>query len=235
MERSTFRLPFSRNVQFLITSPTQASDKKNQKTLPAILALHGMGESAQSFQDKLLNIPEATQALWIFPDGPFPFERRSKPEICYSWYLFAQDQELLRKTMLEVASFLAEALKTLSLSLAINKKRLSVLGFSQGGYLAGVLAAEYQDLFLSACCIGGRFKHEFFQAPTENAPVFLQLHGAEDRSVSPELARKAVDQTKKRGYQANFQLFENHGHECSAEMVCAFLNWEKQLSALKLA
>jgi predicted esterase len=204
--------------------------------LPLTLALHGFGKDAHSFADKLALRDFARDRAWLIPDGFLPFEKRREPGIGYAWYLFAQDQMLLRATMEEACvnlqSVLHRALAEAAESgVAVNRHRISILGFSQGGYLAGVLAAWKPSVFHAAACACGRLKHEFVPAAGDcsdaSKPRFLQLLGERDTSVSPELAARGVEGTRALGYDVESRSFDA-GHEVTPAMLAAFAEWESR-------
>ena len=215
------KIPFTRNTNVIVEVPEGGS----LDSLPVVLALHGMGESAESFRKKLSPLIERSTYALIIPDAPLPFEVRRAKRLGYAWYVFAGDQDLLRESMNAAVEHL---LATLDAVLPPYKqdRKISVVGFSQGGYLASVLGGNNPNKFHSVCCIGGRLKHEFFGSAGEDAPRFLQLHGVEDKGVLLDLAAKAIEPTKELGYEVEIQSFENTGHEVTPEMLEAFWRWE---------
>ena len=224
MPKSHFEIPFTRGCRAHIEAPEGGGKA------PLVLGLHGLSMSGHEMRHWLTPaIAKGTHA-WLLPDGPFPFERRNGNGIGHAWYLFAGDQKRLRATMDEAVGYLAKVLDEAARHVEFDASRVTVLGFSQGGYLASVLGATMQARFRGVCCAGGRLKHEFFAPPVAGkSPKFLQLHGAKDEMVPPGLAEKAVIQTREMGYDVTMKTFEDAGHELPKEMLEAFLEWEGKL------
>jgi len=169
------------------------------------------------------------QHVWLVLDGPLPFERRSTRGIGRAWYLFAGDQSLLKESMETSGRFVLDVLDRAVLQYPVDPARVSLLGFSQGGYLASVIAGRNHSRFKAAACIGGRLKHEFFQPASGAVPDFLQIHGSADASVSPELAKKAADATREQGFRVEVHIEEGTGHDMTPTMVQRFVEWERGL------
>ena len=224
MPKNHFEISFTRGCRAHIEAPDGVGNP------PLVLGLHGLSMSGHEMRHWLAPaIAKGTHA-WLLPDGPFPFERRNGQGIGHAWYLFAGDQKRLRATMDEAIAHLTKVLDEAARQVVFDPARVSVLGFSQGGYLAGVLAAAMQERFRGACCAAGRFKHEFFAPPVAGkAPKFLQLHGARDELVLPSLAEKAAQATRELGYDVTMKVFEDAGHELTPAMQDAFLEWEGTL------
>jgi predicted esterase len=195
---------------------------------PVTLALHGMGENAEWFAQVLQPAIRRGDRVWVIPDGPLPFEKRREPGIGHAWYLFAGDQGRLRAGMAEAARWLAGLIgrvRSDGVRVGVDWGRLDVVGFSQGGYLASVLWMDMPGVS-RVVCIGGRLKQEWWPDEMAGAPQFLQLHGEDDRSVTPELARKAVEAAVARGFSVEYREFPGEGHEVSAGMLEAYGEWE---------
>ncbi|MCK6440637.1 MAG: alpha/beta fold hydrolase [Planctomycetes bacterium] len=197
-------------------------DDKALAKLSVVLALHGMGESGAVFARRLAPVIARNDRAWLIPDGPLPFERRRDRTIGHAWYLFTGDQDALRLSMLESAKYLDAVLAKVP-----AHKKTALIGFSQGGYLAGVYGALRPERVSHVCCAGGRIKHEFFPAAGTNAPRYLQLHGAKDESVLADHAMSAVEATKQKGYDVASRVFADAGHELTPEMMDAFMEWLK--------
>lgn len=196
-----------------------------------VLALHGMGQSPHTMQTMLAPVLDLPCGF-LFPLAPWPYEIR-KPErtvIGHAWYMFNGDQVSLRAWMDIAATHLLGVLDEIALSWKPRKTIL--IGFSQGGYLAGYLGPQNPGRFAAAACIGGRIKHEFLgDCPgVARAMPLLQLHGGRDAAVKPEAAREAVEKTRALGFSA-VTYYEDPaaGHEISAPMAQHLGTWLEAL------
>lgn len=191
-----------------------------------VVALHGMGQSPSTMQvmlAPLLDLP----CGFLFPRAPWPYEIR-KPDrmlIGHAWYMFDGDQAALRASMNLAAAHLLGLLDDVA---APGPRKTVLLGFSQGGYLAGYVAPTHPDHFAAAACIGGRIKHEFLgDSPTgAHAMPLLQLHGGRDPAVKAEAARDAVNKTRALGF-SNVSYHEDPlaGHEITEPMAHHLRAW----------
>lgn len=194
---------------------------------PLTVALHGWSESAESFAQVLAPAIERGGRAWLIPNGPLPFEKRRERGIGYAWYLFAGDQALMRASMGEATAMLSALIGAAvnESDGTINGEAVTLLGFSQGGYLAGVSWMDMPGV-VGVVCIGGRLKAEWWPRKDGRRVRFLQLHGGSDSSVASELAGKGVEEARALGYEAEMAVFEGAGHEVSAAMLKRYLDWE---------
>ena len=177
------------------------------KTLQAFLLLHGLQERGRRIFRKLSPyLPK--DALILSPDAPFPFERG------YTWYFFDRTTQTYQVPM-------SEAIGKLKIYLAEQNPEnlpLTIIGFSQGGYLAPVLAHELQNVQL-VLGLGCEFRSNLIP-DSFNLPL-VGLHGAEDKIVPPAMALEQIERLKERGIECKFSLVENTGHEINPQMGLA--------------
>lgn len=220
----------TRRVPALVIVPDSPAPRGGH---PVTLALHGMGESAESFATVLEPAIAHGRRAWVIPTAPHAFEKRRERGLGHAWYLFAGDQELLRASMIETSGWLAGLMETLHRSAtsndtqpgpALNLGAIDVLGFSQGGYLASVLWMHMTGI-ARVICMGGRLKQEWWPESATPAPRFLHLHGSADESVPVTLARDAAEAAKHKGFDVTFREFATAGHTVTADMLAAYAAW----------
>ncbi|CAG0926774.1 hypothetical protein PLCT1_00167 [Planctomycetaceae bacterium] len=217
--------PFTLDVPYEVVTPPTYEDGKRY---PLVIALHGMGQDPGFLQRDLaplLNKPY----VWLFPRGPYPLEVRGRQmRIGYAWYMYDGDQARLRASMELTSRHLLGLMDTVWNAYRLDLSRAAVLGFSQGGYMAGVLGALNYRRFKAACSIAGRLKHEFFveAAPQAGKRVKLaQVQGGCDESVKPEAAKQAVAECVKLGFGAEYFEDPEAGHEVSPKMAAWLGDW----------
>ena len=214
-------VPFVREVPYRLHLPGGAP-------APLLVALHGKGDRAGRFEE------EARDALpkgWglLVPSAPIPRDARpvaGKETIGGSWYLYDGDTEAFRASLARAEEFLVEVVGRALATGAVDPGRVAVLGFSQGGYLAGVAAVRRRPLFRAAVIAGGRLKVEALGPwlPAARGLPVLGLHGARDTSVRPGPARESIDAARAAGLEAGFREFDA-GHEFSPDMRREAREW----------
>jgi predicted esterase len=188
---------------------------------PLLLALHGYGDDGSRLRERLADLEPAPYAL-LLPDGPYPVEIRDQwpPRLGYAWYQYTGDQTAFVAALDRTSEHLAELLTTVARTQPIDPTRIAVLGYSQGGYLAGVMAlkdhARYRGLVAIAC----RIKVEALTAVLPHARGFevLVLHGVADESVKLEPQQLAIATLRQHGVAVDFQTHAG-GHGLRRELV----------------
>ena len=163
---------------------------------PLLVALHGKGDRADRFEAEALDALPRGWALLV-PSAPLPRDRAGGGDraVGGSWYLYDGDTALFRESLARAEAHVVGLLARILPEApppgfrAPDPARISLLGFSQGGYLAGVAAVRRPGLFRAAVVAGGRLKHEMladaFPAARAAGLALLGLHGAEDGAVHP--------------------------------------------------
>jgi len=159
---------------------------------------------------------------WWVPRGILPCEVRSR-RIGYGWYVFDGDQSALRASMDEARHYLA-ALAAMARR-ALRPSSITLLGFSQGAYLASYAALARPDLFGGVVCCCGRPKAEFAPDLAAARDVrFLVQTGVRDESVSPDLVAKGVQPLLEAGFDIDQRRYEAD-HRLTPEMALDAARW----------
>ncbi len=154
---------------------------------PLVLALHGMGMRAERFAEQVREaLPEGC-ALAV-PTAPLPFEKSAKDgtrEIRRAWYVYAGDSPEFRRDLHSTADLVARLRTAICAGRPIDRHRVVLLGFSQGGYLAGVAGLRDRALYQGLAICAARLKVEMLEAELAGAagyPVLL-VRATEDRAM----------------------------------------------------
>jgi predicted esterase len=176
------------------------------------LILHGFYESAPIIKKKLFSlIPKNSNIL--IPNGCFPLPKRRPDgwELFFSWYFF---DEKTQAFYIEY-SFPAGVLEKLYNQLLPNDLPLTIIGYSQGGYLSPFVAEK-----IKACdqvlTLGCSYRHELLNGSKHfkiNA-----IHGAIDDKVDPINAKKCFDQLPSE-LKGTFEMLEDVGHELEIKFL----------------
>jgi predicted esterase len=200
------------------------------------VALHGKGDRPDRFEREAVAALPAGWALLV-PSAPIPRDRapgHGAGSVGGSWYLYDGDTPLFRESLARAEAFV---LRALDRARAASRRRprgvrppdfrrVALLGFSQGAYLAGVLAVRRPRRFRAAVLVGGRLKHEML-APrfaAARAVRLLALHGSRDEAVRPAPAREGIEAARAAGLEADFRAFDA-GHEFTPAMGRAARRW----------
>lgn len=183
---------------------------KDPKSLT--LLLHGYNERGLRIFRKIRRyLPE--DSYIIAPNGPFPLPR-VKPhrvDFGYAWYFYDPFTKTYHVDQTLVTGLLKELLKQ------ANPENLpvTIIGFSQGGYLAPLIGyAEKNTKHVIG--IGCEFRTRFF--PSRPAFTLDAIHGEIDPIVSYEHAQTEISSLNDLGINVSWHLIPELKHEISAEV-----------------
>lgn len=194
-----------------------------------LVALHGMGMTAEKFARVLRHLPPTDRGLLI-PDGPYPYEMRSADgiQVGRAWYIYRGDQDEFREHLLRSEAYLLALLDTLALREPIAARRTVLVGFSQGGYLAGFVACRHPERFAGLVIASARLKHEFLrpelETPGRRLPRALFLHSASDAQIDARHAHDGVERLRAAGGDAELFL-HGGGHRLPTEALNELHHW----------
>jgi predicted esterase len=177
-----------------------------------ILLLHGLGERGKRIYRKLLKyLPES--ALVIAPNGPFPIRRHKtdRMDFGHSWYFYDKFERKYFITQDLAKYWLRDLLKMEN----PNGLPVTIIGFSQGGYLAPLTGKEISETKLIigiACEFRTTLIHEKLPFP------LAQIHGTNDQVVTMASALTENEKLKEIGIEVDFHPIENAAHEITSEM-----------------
>jgi phospholipase/carboxylesterase len=193
---------------------------------PLLLSLHGFGEDGGRLAARL-PLRGAPYAR-LFPDAPFPVEVKEAEgsRVGASWYQYTGDQPAFLRALAFAEGYLRDVVAAAAKVHPIDAGRIVLLGYSQGGYLAGVAAlrdrARYRGLVGVAC----RIKTEALGSELAEARGYpaLLIHGARDAHTAVERQREAHAELLRHGVDATLHVHEGgHGFRSDlAPMIDAF-------------
>jgi len=194
-----------------------------------IIALHGLGQDGSRILNKLQPLVEQGATI-VAPDGPHRHEVRRPDSIRkgHAWYLFTGDQELFKSSMLEAEADLLHIVDTVQEESGILPNRTILLGFSQGGYLAGFVASRHPDRFAGCVIASARLKHEFIveELSRGELPEFLFLHDKKDPLTAADPVRNSLQQVEDAGGSAKLQWHDD-GHRLGSGSIDHLQRWLK--------
>lgn len=200
----------SRKLGALLSLQTVERKPENPKSV--VLLLHGLDERGLRIYRKLLRyLPEDSYVL--APDAPFPLPRMKsdRMDFGYSWYFYDKFQKTYQVDQTLALSLLHSLLKEIN----PQELPLTIIGFSQGGYLAPLLG--YQEKTTRHIIgIGCEFRTKFFPHP----PTFTldAVHGDADSIIPPNMAKNEIESLKEKNITVNWHSVPGAKHEISGEM-----------------
>lgn len=168
---------------------------------PFVLALHGQGDDADRLLDRLPE-PGDGPFAWLVPDAPYPVELRTEtpPRIGYAWYQYTGDQVVFRQAIDFALDHLERLIAVVAVEHGLDRTRCAVLGYSQGGYVAGMMALLHPQRLCAFVAIACRIKVESVAdlGRLGELPV-LVVHGERDPVVALDRQLESVDILRQHG------------------------------------
>lgn len=168
--------------------------------LPAIMFLHGQGESGSDGQ-KMIAQGIGTNILWNAARWNCIVIMPQKPDPEKQW----EDYDRQVMAMLEVTRH----------EYSIDPTRIALTGLSQGGHGTWTIGAAHPDVWCSLapiCSYAGDADPKEIAAKVKDIPVWC-FHGDADDVVPPSKATVILDALKAAGATPRFSLYPkvNHG------------------------
>lgn len=177
------------------------------------LVLHGFYENSSIIKKNLSSVlPEKANIL--IPNGCFPLPKRRPDgwELFFSWYFFDEKTQ----TFYVPYKFPAEALEKLVKQLKFDELPLTIIGYSQGGYLSPFVGERLPNCD-TVIGLGCSYKHDMLQKSSHYK--IHGIHGSADDKVDPINAENCFNQLDKLGIKGEFTMLPNIGHELEANFL----------------
>jgi predicted esterase len=177
------------------------------------LLLHGLGERGKRIYRKFVNtLPE--DAIILAPNGIYPISsvRNGETRYTYAWYFYDRASSSYLINQETPVAWLKEMLSTLDLS----HLPLTIIGFSQGGYLAPFVGQALPQT-KHVIGIGCEFRTPLLQEKFDFK--LSAIHGMDDKIILPEWAKKEVNILKEKGVDCSFYPVEQAAHEINSQVV----------------
>jgi predicted esterase len=207
--------------------PIKFFERRPKHPKKLILLLHGLNERGLRIYRKLIKyLPEDSHVL--APNAPYPIAR-SKPDridFGYSWYFYDRMNSSYPIDQSWSISILSELVKMKN----PDKLPVIIIGFSQGGYLAPILACAMENQVEQIIGIGCEFRDRLIQ----ESPQFslTSIHGTDDMTVTPSMAQEQIELLKKRDIIVDSYVLPDTKHEINSSVVLTIKNilestWKK--------
>lgn len=222
----TIRKSFSVETENLLSFPKHYDESR---TWPLVVALHGMGMTAPEFAGLLAPLRSLPTLLFV-PEGVHPYEIRSGEQrrIGRAWYLYTGDDDAFVRSMEKSGRHLEALVARVGKSHPVDRSKVFLLGFSQGGYFAGYWAVRHSRRFCGAVVVGARVKDEVLERQMRRPGdlKLLLLHGRKDRAVPFAYAERSFAALESAGFEVTLKAYEQ-GHILSPDQLRDARAWLK--------
>lgn len=174
------------------------------------LLLHGyMQDGSYLYKHLIDRLPK--DCAVIAPNGPFivPYKKKDSFEAKFAWYFF----DPAKKTYYINFEPAAEFIKSLFIELDLHRKPITLVGYSQGGYLAPKVAElipAIDTVIGLACC----FRNSRFDF--KGNAIMHQIHSKSDLVVDYKNAKDEFEELRSRGNLGRFVSLEDEGHKLNS-------------------
>jgi len=186
---------------------------------PTLIAMHGFGASALDLLGLAPYIADG-QFMVICPQGPL--EVPIGPTRGYAWFPIRMGSPPDRDAIDEANKAATEFLNTALQKYPVDRKKLVILGFSQGGMMAYRLAIRNPSKFAALVALSTylppELKNEVSDPEALEALPTLVMHGRADDMIEVTRARQSVETLRSLKVPLTFREYDC-GHEITAEAL----------------
>ena len=183
------------------------------------LLLHGYLLDGKFLYDQLVDVLPKSEVI-LAPNGPFMVPVKKKDEFLakYAWYFFDPNKKSYYINFEPAAEFI----KSMLIEMDLIRKPITVIGYSQGGYLAPKIAEiipAVDSVIGLACC----FRNQRFQYRSN--VIYNQINSEDDLVVAYQGAKDEFQTLRNRGNIGQMITLKDSGHKLD-------INYKQQLSTL---
>lgn len=199
------------NLNLRIPHEAEVYLPKNPKRV--FLLLHGYLLDGKYVYDRIRDILPDDCAV-IAPNGPFlvPVKKKEEFQAKHAWYFFDPNKQTYYINYDPAANFL----KSMLIDMNLIRKPITVIGYSQGGYLAPKIAEIIPsvDTVIGLACT---FRNSRFQF-RQNV-IYHQIHSERDLVVELEGSKEEFQTLRDRGNVGQFVTLTEAGHRLTEEYI----------------
>ncbi len=187
---------------------------------PLIICLHGYGQSGEKFYNSIASIlPKNAKVL--IPNGPFPLpgKARTAEALGHAWYFYDAKSDEYYVSYDIAVGLIVKLIDHFNLT-SCEK---TILGYSQGGYLAPFLAQELTNL-KNIVSINGSFRIDKMKQGKEEFVVHA-INGADDDIVDPLQAQQKHAQLDIFQRRGDFHLLPDTHHRINKDVLAVLKNY----------
>jgi phospholipase/carboxylesterase len=197
---------------------------------PTVLALHGWGANAHDLLG-LARVLHDGDALFLCPQGPVELPSGPQAGNGYGWFPITEGGPpnpvdfMVGRNLLK--AFLEDALDRYP----VDRSKLCVLGFSQGGVMAFDLALESPETFKALIALSSWLPEEMVEgieaSPALAALPTLLIHGEVDPMIPVARAHESRERLEALGVHVAHGEYQM-GHEIGQQALRDLHGWMEQ-------
>jgi len=175
------------------------SDYGTNKIYPLLICMHGWGSNPIDLSKNFQKIPDLTGYILCFPYGS-----QIMGKTIFGW----GEGDSAEKRINETIEFIQNRYK-------IDKERIILLGFSQGGTMAYYMGLKDAELFRGIIAIAGFYDTTFNQYLTnvkDKKIKFVVMIGGDEPEYRIQANLDGLSQLIKAGIGVSFQVYAGYGH-----------------------
>ncbi|GEM_PF-1676923 len=214
---NTVDLDLGTELSYIVELP---ADYDSNKVYPLIVGLHGYGGDIDSYIGISKSLcPKG--AIGLYPEAILSVERKNKESLGYAWFYRHSDFNTHLEYINKSVEWILYCINTVISEYPIDRSKVFLYGFSQGGMMTYKVGLEYPHLFRGLMPGGALLDTTIdtlhFMDTSTTFPSIHAFHGAYDRIILPQKGRKAYRILKDK--KMNIELyFYPIGHEVCKEM-----------------
>ena len=193
---------------------------------PTVLLLHGWGASAHDLIG-ISPVLHRGRALVLCPQGPLAFQA-GPGQVGYGWFPILPgtppDPAAIEQAVQQLLRFRDQAFARYP----VDEKKVVIAGFSQGGFMAYLLAlrdpARYAGLMALSSWLPREMLQGVTRSPAHEGLPTLVIHGSDDPMVGIERAYASRDALLELGVPTTFREYPM-GHEIRPEALREIVGW----------
>lgn len=212
------------NLPYIAVVP---SDYTGQRPLHCLVLLHGYGSHMEDLASLGPSI-DATDYIYICPNAPIQIDLGFGQK-GYAWFPIGENRtaEDLYQAVESIYDTLEEALGLFP----INRDKIFIGGFSQGGMIAMHAGLTKPEMFKGALILSSRIilEEELLSSTKEASkiPIFMS-HGTIDKVIPISDGRYANDVLTNNGYSVEFHEYDM-AHQIIDETIKDVAAWISQI------
>jgi phospholipase/carboxylesterase len=205
---------------------------------PTVIALHGWGASSHDLIG-LAPVLHGGGALVLCPQGPVAFQI-TQGVLGFGWWPITESRQMDPREFEKARAALRKFLEQAFARYPIDRRKVVVLGFSQGGVMAYDLVLSEPERFAGLVALSSWLPEPVDRAipasdAAKNLPA-LVIHGTQDPMVPVAGAQESRQRLIARGLNVHYREYPMQ-HEINPDALRELVIWleEKVFQPIQLA
>lgn len=182
------------------------------------ILLHGYKLDGKFMFDKLqARLPQ--DCAVIAPNGPFmlPVSKKGEFFAKYAWYFFDPNKKTYYINYEPAANYI----KSMLIEMDLIRKPITVIGYSQGGYLAPKISEIIPsvDTVIGLAC---SYRNEMFEF--KQHVIMNQINSKDDLIIDYKGAKEEFNSLRERGNIGQFVTLSDVGHKLDDNYISELIN-----------